>query len=156
MEFLFKLINFLIFAGIIFYFARKPFSGFLRTRSETIDGNISNIKQAHNNVKIEEKNWNNKLANIETEIGQLKTELENNAEFERNKMIDSAKKYAEQLKSDASLYTRYETEHAISEIKQFATRSAFEIVIKRVAKEITSDEHVRIVEKLTAQLNYNL
>lgn len=149
---IFKLINFLIFAGILAYFLRKPAGEFWRDRHKKIKEIALSAETVYKIAFEEEKDWNGKSKDIDREISELTQELKKEGEMERARIVKQARYYAEQLKKDAHAFCEYETELAIAEIKKFTVETAVELVTKRLLKETTDEEHAKIANSALKEI----
>lgn len=153
---IFKLINFLIFAGILVYFLRRPAKELILNRHKSIGETITAAGKTFETAISEKKLWNEKLNTAGKEISALTEELKREGDLERTHLVEQAKIYAEELKEDTQHIVKHETNKAISEIKAITANMVVDIVTKRLSKEITQDEHLKITTEAATEIEATL
>lgn len=116
---IFRIINFVIFAALVYKFAGKPVASFFKTRKEGIDRSIREAEEAK---KLAEQRYKEALKRVE------------NADEEIKQILEQAKK-----ESDEQIaLIRQETEAMIKRIKE-QSKAAAELEVKRAKIELQKE-----------------
>lgn len=102
MELIYSWINFGIFAGLLWYFLRRPLRDFLRGRQEGVRQEIQEVSRERLSVETRFKEYRRKLAEADSEIEVLKLELKEEGELEKEGLIRKAREFAEKIREEAS------------------------------------------------------
>jgi F-type H+-transporting ATPase subunit b len=94
MDFLFRVINFVILFGGIGYAISKPLKNYLRERSKNVKDAIMEAKKAKEDAEAKARYYEEKLKNLQFEIEALKEQYKKEAEQEKERI---AKDYQEQI-----------------------------------------------------------
>lgn len=149
---IFKLVNFLIFAGVLAYFLKKPIKDFWAERHSGIDSLIKSSRTTYEKLSNEESSWMQKIKNIDKEISLLLEELKKEGRIEAKKIIEDAKKYALRLSSDCNRAIQYETDLSLKEIRKKVVDLAILEAAKRIATESTPAEQLKITESAAGNI----
>src|ERR1700693_1131784 len=93
-------INFLLFVGIIYYFAGPMVRTFFRDRSTTIRGQIDRLNSALHEAQDLANRAAARMAKVEEEIAQIKSEMEKETAFIVNRIREGARTTAERIRRD--------------------------------------------------------
>ena len=130
-----RTINFLLFAGILYYLIANPIKNAYKARIENIDKSLTQARK-----KIEE-------ARAKEEAARLKVEK---AKEDANRLIETGHIEARQLTTkierdtQASLILMYES---YEEQKEFARRASTRKIVSEVLEEAFKDTSIKISEQ---------
>ncbi len=138
-EILKQAINFFILAGVLVYFLRKPFSSFLKERSELLRKAIDDAAKARAEAA-------EKLAAIETRTGKLADEIAGmnakmdvEAAAEARRLQETAAVEISRIRAQSEFTGEQEVKKAREELRReaalLAARAAEEIVRKTLSPE---------------------
>lgn len=144
---IFKLVNFIIFAGVLVYFLKKPAGEFWSLRHFSIGAAIDAAKRANDAALAEGNKWNARMAGADAEERSLIEDLKKEGKLEQRKMVEDARKYAERLKRDAARLIEQATQHAVAELKKFIINKAIDAATRRLASETSKSDHEMIIRK---------
>ena len=129
---IFKIINFIIFLGLLCFFLRKPLREFFAARSKALNELISAAGKTFEKANAELERARDLLNSADDESANILRFAEEEALSDKQKLISSAKKYAEQIKTDASVFVKNETDKIVKEIKRTTAISIIDIVSKKI------------------------
>lgn len=94
LDFLFRVINFLILFGGIGYAISKPLKNYLKERSNKVREAILEAKKAKEDAEAKARYYEEKLNNLKNEIEAIKAQYQKEVEEEKERI---AKEYQEQI-----------------------------------------------------------
>ncbi|MEZ4742872.1 MAG: ATP synthase F0 subunit B [Bdellovibrionota bacterium] len=145
--------NFLIFITLAVVFFRKPLSAMAKKRREDY---LSAFKEAVEAKKLAESRLRElelRLAGLDNEIQTIKNNAELEANREAEKIIDSANKLAEHLKSEASRIVETEISNAKSMLKKEILAQVQKSVEVKLKSEFSEDQQRLYVDKHLPDIN---
>src|SRR5262249_54153888 len=94
----FAIINFLIFAAIMYKLAAKPLKSFIAERHSGIRKALDEASALHKEAVEKLKGYEARISNIDAEINQLLAQIKQEAEAEKARLIAAAEDQAKRLK----------------------------------------------------------
>lgn len=107
---LFAILNFAIFAGLMYWKAGPALSKYLANRHESIKNALEEAAKLQAQAKEKMAEYSARIADADAEVTALITQIRKDAEIEREQIVADAKRQAERLKKDAE--ARIESEFA--------------------------------------------
>jgi len=146
-DFLYRILNFSILVGVMYYVTKKPLANFLANRKESIRRTLQELelKKAEAEKKYEE--YQGKLAALDEETKKIIEEYIQEGEREKQKIIEAANKQAQYIKEQAQFAIRQEVKTAKAdlqrEIAEMTVKTAEEILRKNIKKK----DHDRLIDE---------
>ncbi len=146
-DFLYRVLNFSILVGIMYYITKKPLANFLANRKESIRRTLQELelKKAEAEKKYEE--YQKKLEALDEETKDIIQEYIESGEKEKQKIIEAARKQAQYIKEQAQFAIRQEVKMAKAdlqrEIAEMTVKTAEEILRKNIKKK----DHDRLIDE---------
>lgn len=142
---IYQWINFVIFAGLLYYFLRTPFKDFLGDRRERLRKELDEVAQGRLEAETHFKNCRKKMAAADQTIQQLKEELRQEGELEKSILIRRSKEYAHKIREDAVRMTDQELSRAKEALTQKTFVLAVALARKKVEASITPQDQQRLM-----------
>ncbi|MFH1728044.1 MAG: ATP synthase F0 subunit B [Pseudomonadota bacterium] len=141
--FVFALINFSIFVGVIFYFTKKKIIQGLKDRSLKIKKEIETATKLKQEALEKFEEYDSKLSYIETEINKISQDSENDGLLFKERLAQEGDKIAKKIISDVESSCENELAKAKLAIKAEILRLAEASVIDKMTKDSkASDEDI--------------
>ena len=141
-----RVIDFVLFAGIIYYYAKKPIADYFRTRKETIE---STFKEAEK-LKIEAeqllKETEEKLSQLEDEMKKIIETFSSMADKEKESILKDAETTIKRLKDSIEEEKVFILNKAKLELLRRMTKDAIANVKDKLSS-INTEEHSAINKK---------
>lgn len=138
--------------GVIFYYARGPIGRFFQQRKKGIAEEMEAARSAR--VEAEKK-----LAEIEQRMNRLDSELEairiesrNQAERERNRIIEQAEEEARKLVAAAEREIGGLTRAAEQDLRQYVTDLSVSLAGERIRQELDAETESRMMDRFFSEL----
>ncbi len=136
---LFALINFSIFLGLLIKFAGPKLAGYLRTRHDTVKGQLEEAARLRAEARAKLDEYNKRIAAVDAEVNRLMVEIRAEAEAEREMILAQAKSQADLLKKDAQRRIEAEIARARLTLEREVAVAAV-AAAETILRERTSDD----------------
>ncbi len=151
-DFLWRSVNFIVLAGILFYYLAKPFReailNYASSQKKKVENSDREAKEAEEKWKETEKRWKE----LDTEVSRIKAEAMESATRERERIIKEAELEAEKIKKAAEMEIEAIYERGTREIRRFAAELAISEAEERIKKRMTSDIHKELINRYIREL----
>jgi F-type H+-transporting ATPase subunit b len=135
---LFKVINFVILAGILGFLLRKPLKDFFAQRSATLKRELEEGRKALEASQAQMRAVEEKLRHLEEEIRALGASATQEIDSERQRLRQEAAREAERILESARVRLAAETRSVQLELKAFAAQEALRMA-ERMLRERLDD-----------------
>jgi F-type H+-transporting ATPase subunit b len=136
-EILKQAINFLILAGVLVYFLRKPLSTFLKERSELLRKAIDDAAKAREEAAEKLAAIETRTANLADEIAKMNAKMDAEAAAEARRLQETVTAEISRIRAQSEFTGEQEVKKAREELRReaslLAARSAEEIVRKTLS-----------------------
>jgi len=146
-DFIWRTVNFLVFAGILVKLAAKPAKAFFAQRTSDIGESFEELEAKKAEAEAALKAAETRLAEVAGEREKLLEQFIAEGEAEKKKIIDKAEMVATRIKEMAALSIEQETKKAAQELKQEVAEQATQMAEALIKKEITSTDQTKLVEE---------
>lgn len=147
-----RLVNFILFVGILIYFLRKPIAQFLRQRVEKLRKDLERAEAERVAARGKLHELESRLSRLDEEIVSLKSQAAAEAQAEDARLQAGAEAEAEKLRAMARRDIGAATEAAKSELKTYAAAQAVELAKEIARREMKEDDHHRLVQQFAKNL----
>lgn len=146
-DFLWRVMDFAIMAGILVYFLTKPIKKGLSGRREEIEQALDEADRIKREAEAKFAEYDQKLAAANEEIAELSAAIKREGEIEKEKIVASAKELAVKIEQDAEKAAELEVAKARSELQSEAVRLAVELAEELLKKNFTSEDDTRLIDE---------
>ena len=151
-DLLYRLMNFAVFFGVLFWLLRKPVGKFFRDRREGIARNLDYLETQARNLEEQNAILNKEIANITAERDSILAQYEKMGRKEADRVIAEAKTAAENIvrKTQAAmdLEMKAARQALMVEIVRISTRAADEML----RNNINDDDQKRLNHEFMEQV----
>lgn len=151
-EFGWKLANTAILFYLLYRFAVKPLIVAVKNKKETVREALEQAKTAKEKAEEKYREYQNRIANLDDEIKIIVETLREEGEIEKNKIIETAAKLAEEIMSHAKELAEVEIKKARIELKKEAVLLSVKLAEEIVKREINELDHKKIVKEYVEKL----
>ena len=152
MLFIAKVVNFLIFFGLLYYFLKKPVGAFFSDRLQTIQKNLKLAEKSREEAKRQLDEIQAKMAELDKEIADIETTAKAEAERECHRIREEAKKEAERILEQARVDVTAMKQDAIKDLKSYVSGLALDEAEAIIKKTINQADHQRIFAEFSKKL----
>jgi len=154
MDFLGKLVNFLILFGGLGFVMRKPLKAMLAKRTVDIGEAIRDAEGSRAGAETKAGESQAKLSGLEGEVRRLKVAAQEEGRRETERIARTAAEEAERLKK----FTRQELEEqvrrGIHELRTYAAARATDLARERIRKRLTPELKAALIDKSIDRLSH--
>ena len=153
MDFLGKLVNFLILFGGLAFVLRKPLKAMLAKRTVDIGEAIRDAEGARAGAETKAGESRDKMAGLEGEVRRLKIAAQEEGRRETERIARTAAEEAGRLKK----FTRQELEEqvrrGVHELRTYAAARATDLARERIRKRLTPELQADLIDKSIDRLS---
>ena len=145
-------VNFIILFGGLGYLLRQPATEFFQTRLGTIQGGLERARGAHADADEKMAVIEGRLSRLSTEIGQIRSDAEESARVERDRIVADAKgEVARALKQSQAEVDRVARgmEH---EVRAEIADSVIARAEEQLRSRLSDEDRKRLVKRAAEQL----
>lgn len=147
-----RVLNFLIFAAILYFAAAKPIRNFLAGRIDDIKKELGDAEKSKEDAEKRLADHLKRVDNLEVEVKELCETLRKEGEVERDRIIEAANEAADKIKTQAGFSANQELNKAISLIKKETADAAVALAEKILKKDIKKADQKKLVSEYLESL----
>ena len=146
-DFLYRVLNFVIMVGILWYFLAKPLKNGLSGRTKDIEKNLAAAEQAKKEAEAKFAEYDRKLTQATEEIAEIGDAIRREGELEKQKIIQNAKAAAEKIEKDAEAAVNLEIAKAKEQLQREAVQLAVALAEDLLKKNFNNDDDARLIDE---------
>ena len=147
-----RLVNFAIIAGVIVYFMRKPVRDFFKNRTADIAKAIQESKEARERAVAALAEMERKIKDLEAEAGKMVAEARSRGEKDRQALIEEAKKVVADVDTQVKQGIEVELQKAKTVLAVEAAILSVDLAEGKIKEKINNQDHERIVREYIAKV----
>jgi F-type H+-transporting ATPase subunit b len=151
-DLLWRTVNFLIFAGILYKLAAKPVKEFFAGRKMEIGTELQNLETEKIKLQKALKEAKAQLAAVAAERDQIIQQYIAEGEAEKAKIIEKAEQAAQRLKEMAAMTIEGETKKAVADLKREIVETAVKLSEQIINAKIVPEDQQRLVDDYLAKV----
>jgi F-type H+-transporting ATPase subunit b len=151
-EIVFPAINFVLYAGVLYYFALPLVRNFLRSRREDIVATMAQAAAKKQQAEALVREYRAKLAGVDREIQSIQSLLRHEGEVEKAKQLNEAQAVAAKIREDARFLADLEVKTARQDIIEEMARQAEAMARDLVQRNISPDDQGRLAQEFIQQI----
>ena len=149
-QFWLKLVNFLIFGGILFLILKGVLSAAFRARTDEIETKLAQSQKDRLEGESQLRELEARMAGLEQELSGIMKKAEAEAEIEKQRILEAAKAEADQILAQAQFEIDYQRRLAETELRELVAKLAIEGAEARIRQRLQSpgnDSAIRIMDQ---------
>ena len=146
-EVLKQAINFLILAGVLVYFLRKPLSSFLKERSELLRKSIDDAAKSRAEAAEKLAAIETRTAKLADEIAEMNAKMDVEAAAEARRLQEAAAVEISRIRAQAEFAGEQEVKKAREELRQEASLLTARAAEDLVRKTLSPEDQERLVRE---------
>lgn len=144
--------NFIIFLGVIYYFANQPLKEYLASRSSTIRKDLVEAAELKAAATAQLAAIEQKLHALPGELEALRTRGAEDIKAEEARIAAAAAADRERLLEQTRREIELQVRLAKKEILEHAADLSVQLATERIKKEVTPDDQARLVDRYLDQV----
>ena len=150
-----RIANFAILAGLLFYYTRKPIANAIKNSIESVKTLMKEASESRLSSEARMKEAEEKLAGVDKEISDLLASARKEGEAERERILAEAAEALEKLKAETSLAIELELKKAKDILKRDTADAAVALAEEILSKNITDEDQSKFVAEYLEKLEAN-
>lgn len=142
---LWKTANLLLFFGLMWWLLKKPLTSFFRERRGEIEKALAKAEEDRARAEALSAQLSSRLAEIGTELENLKAAARKDAEAEQAALLAGAEAEAERILARTKGEIESRMRHARIELTEFAGDLAVEMAREMLTRSVTPEDEKRLV-----------
>ncbi|MGD8520174.1 MAG: ATP synthase F0 subunit B [Desulfobacterales bacterium] len=148
----FRVINFVVLAGILFFVLRKPVTEALGSRIEGIKAQLADLEAQKEDAEKKLAAYNEKLSRLEKEAEKIVSDYIRQGNEAKARIIQEAEAAAEKLQSQARRNIEHEFERAKQQLQQEILEKSLVKAEEIIKGKITAKDQDRLVDEYLAKV----
>lgn len=149
---LFAILNFAIFASILYFKAGPALTKYLANRHEAIKNALEEAAKLQEQAKEKLKEYSARIADADKEVNALIKQIRKDAEDERTRLVAEAERQAERMKKDAEARIESEFLAARRELEREVVAKAVEVAAKILTEKSSAADQSTLFTSYIADL----
>jgi F-type H+-transporting ATPase subunit b len=147
MNFIWHCLNFTILAFILVKFLRKPITGALKGRTESIRAAFEDLEAKRSEAERKYAEYESKLSSMDEQAERILKSFTEQGEAEKEKIIAQARETAERIKAQAEFYVQQELVKAKTELQTEVADMAVKMAEDLIRKNLNDEDHHRLISE---------
>jgi F-type H+-transporting ATPase subunit b len=152
LDFLGKVINFVVLLGGLVYLLRSPLKNFLEGRTRSLDHALRETKESCRGAEKKLQEIENRLQDIGRETEQIRKDAEKEGQIIQERILQEAKAEANRLKFLSRQEIEMLTQAGIREIKRYAAELATALAQQRIQRKIKKEDQSLLIDQSIERL----
>lgn len=142
-----RLFNFSLLAGVLFYFARKPARDFFATRRASIESQLSEAAELQLRAERQHALLEGQLAELERERETIREGARERAEREAEQILADARAAADRIQRDAAAAIDHELRRGKASLREEASDLAVSLAADLLREQVGPEDRRRLVDE---------
>ena len=142
-----RLVNFAIIAGVVVYFMRKPAQDFFKNRSAEIAKALQESKEARERAVAALGDMERKIKDLEAETARMVADAQSRSEKDKLALIEEGRKVAQDVQLQVKQGIDIELQKAKTTLAAEAALLSLDLAEGMVKQKIDGKDHERIVKE---------
>lgn len=147
-----SVVNFVIFLGVIVYFAGDKIQTFFQERRDTLLADLNEAKALRARAQEKLDEYSQRLASLDEERDALMKDYRAQGQREKERLIEDAKRQVEKMRSDAELVIDQEVRKAVASIEEQAVDLAVNMARDSLQKKVDARTQNVLVDQYVDDL----
>lgn len=154
-NFAFRLINFVLFLGVLWWAAGKKIVGFFSSRRYNIKTELEELAKRKQEAEKKLSQVEQDIANVQTEREKIIQQYKEQGEALKASIVEKAEQQAEMLKRQAELSAEQDAKYALEKMREELAELIAQATEKALAKKLNKEEHEKLIEKYLTKVVFN-
>jgi F-type H+-transporting ATPase subunit b len=146
-DLIFRIMNFAVLAGALFFLLRKPVAKGLEARRQGIKDQLEDLERQQQEAEKQLAEEKQKLARLDKEVEKIMAEYVKEGEAAKARIIEEGKVAAEKLREQAKKNLAHEFQKAKEQLKAEMAEEAVAMAEDIIRKNINAEDQKRIVDE---------
>ncbi|MDR2560389.1 MAG: ATP synthase F0 subunit B [Holophagales bacterium] len=151
-QFMLKLLNVLIFCGLLIWMLKGVLGAAFKARANEIETKLAQSEKDRAEGEAQIRELEAKMAGLQAELGGIMAKAEADAEAEKQHILEAARQEAEQILATAHSEIEYQRRLAEKELRGLIANLAVEGAEKRIQQQMQGENVARVMDLAIEQI----
>ena len=151
-DLLWRVLNFSILLIVLVKVLAKPLANGLRSRQQSIKDQFEDLEERKAEADSAYQTYEEKLASIDQEISEIIQSAIAQGETEKERIIEDAKRAAEDIKRQAEMAIQHELTEAKLKLREEVANQAVVMAEELIRKNLQDTDQVKLIEDYLAKV----
>jgi len=152
-DFLYRLFNFALLAGILIWAMKKAnVTGLLAGRRAEVAKVLGEAQSIRESAERKLAEYSEKLEKASSEIDEIYAAIKQEGEAEKNRIIAAANQAAERIQRQAQVAAQQEIQQASARLQAETARLAVQLATTTLEQSVTQDDQDRFVDEYISKV----
>ncbi len=148
-----KLVNLIIFLGILFYLIRKPAKEFFATRLAQVRATLQQAAKEKEAATAKMAELDTRLSRLDSELAEIKSQAQREAAAERERLQAEAVRDAEKIRATAQREIEAAKQIALTELRDFAATKSVDLAEQIIRRELNPEDDARLLKRMSEEMS---
>lgn len=146
-DFMWRVINFILFVGILYWAAGKRIGQILSSRREKIRDELVDLDQRRTEADRRLREVESQIKNLDAQREKVLADFQNQGEVLRQSIITQAQEKAAQIKAQAETAAAQEYKLATDRLRDELAEMVIEAAEKMIQSQLTKEGHEKLIQQ---------
>lgn len=147
-----KLVNLLLFIGVMFYFLRRVVVNAFRARQESIRDELMRAEEEKAAAVAQLQEVEGRLARLDSEVEAIRAQAQREAAEERARIERATEEEMRKIREQARREIESASKAARAELRAFAAEQSVRLAEERIRRDIRPEDDARLAREYVAEL----
>ena len=153
MDFIWKVVNVVVLAAIIYKFAKKPVAAFLGSSAESAKKVLDDARKAEVKITADLSEMRSKISGLEKETLEMVESAKKDAKDAKARIVKEGKLEIQRMKQQASFALKQEQRKAEDDLRHWIADESVKLAEGTLIKGMNQNEQKKLVKNFVDQLN---
>lgn len=144
-DFAWRIVNLILFCGILWYFTGDLLKKFFRNRKQAIQDTLTDLEARRVDAKKRLEEIETRIASLEEERQAILEESRKQADRLKQGIVEDAKRQAEQIVEQAKRSAENESRAALDNVRATVANEIIETAAKALKGQLTEKDHDKLI-----------
>lgn len=144
-DFAWRVLNLILFCGILWYFTGNLIKRFFRNRKQTIQDTLNDLEKRREDAKANLAEIEKRIANLESERKAILDESRAQAERLKKGIVDDAQRQANQIVEQAKRAAANEGQAMLDQVRTQVAGEIIDAATKALRGQLTDKDHDKLI-----------
>jgi ATP synthase F0 subunit b len=147
-----KLVNLLLFAGLMVYFLRRPIIGAFQGRQESIHHELTRAEEERAAAEARLQEVEGRLARLDTEVEAIRANAQRDAAEERARVERSTEAEIKKIREQARREIESASKAARAELRNFTAEQSVKLAEELIRRDIRPEDDAHLTREYVEEL----
>lgn len=148
-----KLVNLIIFLGLLFYLLRKPAKEFFATRLAQVRATLQQAAKEKEAASAKMAELDSRLSRLDSELAEIKSQAQREAAAERERLQAEATRDAEKIRATAQREIEAAKQIAMSDLREFAATKSVDLAEQIIRRELKPEDDAQLLRRMGEEMS---